>query len=129
MIKLDITARNFEADAAIKDYVEDKVGGLERFIPRQMRASAYATVTLFEDASGREDNRFVCEAILHVEGHQFMATEGTLNMYAAADIVEAKLKAQLSDFKDKVARPHRGKGVVERLLRRDEAADIDTSAP
>ncbi len=118
MIKTDITSRNFEADAKIKSYIDDKIGGLERFIPKSQRSTATAQVVIQDDPSGREDNRFVCDAIVMVHGQKFVATEGTVNIYAAVDIVEAKLKSQLSEHKAKYA-PRRGK-IINRLFRREE---------
>jgi putative sigma-54 modulation protein len=118
MIKTDITSRNLEADKKIKSYVKHKIGELERFIPRRQRNSMSATVVLTDDPSGREDNRFVCDAIVTVQGQQFIAKEGTVNIFAAVDIVEAKLKSQLKEYKDKQA-PRRGK-LMGRLFRRAE---------
>jgi putative sigma-54 modulation protein len=117
MIKTDITSRNFEADDKIKAYIDNKIGELERFVPKSQRGSTGAQIVLQDDPSGREDNRFVCDVIITVEGQRFVASEGTVNIYAAVDIVEAKLKSQLIDYKEKHA-PHRGK-LFDRILRRD----------
>lgn len=118
MIKLDIAARNYEADAKIRDYVEEKIGGLDRFLPRHVRSVVGGQVLLEEDASGREDNRFVCEAVITVAGTTLVCREGTLNMYAAVDIVVAKLKSQMTTYKDKHLARTRRRRLFSRLLRR-----------
>ena len=128
MIKLDITGRNFEVDPKVEDYVTDKLGGLEKYLPRQVRETALATIILFDDPSGREDNRFVCEAILTVAGAKMYCSEGTLNMYAAIDIVAAKLKAQITSYKEKHTTEPRRARMLSRLMGRTSETDPATPA-
>src|ERR1700683_5209357 len=113
MIRFDITGRNFEVDEKLRDYIDDKLGGLE------------------DDPGGREDNRYVCEAILMVRGDRLVSREGTLNMYAAIDIVEAKIKAQLVKYKEKHSFGPRRARMLSRLLgRRSEAeTGLETGEP
>lgn len=101
MITFDVSGRNFEADEKLHEYIDEKLGGLEKYVPRWARNGVRGTVVLEDDPSGREDNRYVCEAFLEVKGERLMSREGTINMYAAIDIVEAKLKAQLVKYKEK----------------------------
>jgi putative sigma-54 modulation protein len=100
-MKVDITGRNFEVEAKLRSYVEEKLGGLDKFIARSDQQAAHLAVVLEEDVSGREDNRFVCDAVLRLPKQQLVAREGTVNMFAAVDIVEAKLTSQLSKYKAK----------------------------
>ena len=113
MMKCDLKGRNFEVDEKMRAYVEEKIGGLEKYLPRQVRESASCAVMLEDDPSGREDNRYVCEAVLTVQGTKLVSREGTVNVYAAVDIVEAKLRSQLATYKDKYTKPRR-----ERMLSR-----------
>lgn len=129
MIKTAVTGRNFELDAKITAYVEDKIGGLEKYLPRHVRQTAAAQVVLTDDASGREDNRYVCEVILTVQGGPMQSCEGAINMYASIDIVEAKLRAQLARYKDKhTTEPRRGK-MLTRLMGRLSETDPATPTP
>ena len=127
MIKLDIGSRNFETDERMKDYIEEKIGGIEKFLPRQVREEIQTSVLLEQDPNGREDNRFVCEAIMLVPGGKFVAKEGAINIYAAIDIVDAKLRAQARTYKDKhVGAPRRAR-MINRLIGR--TAEGDPAAP
>jgi putative sigma-54 modulation protein len=120
-MKIHIGTRNFEADGKVRDYVNGKVGALEKYLPRAARGVADVQVLLEEDESGREDNRFVAEIIMTVPGTKLVSREGTVNMYAAVDIVEAKLKAQIRTYKEKqVAKPRQSK-FLARLLGRETA--------
>ncbi len=100
MIKLHITGLNYELDEKIKRYIEHKLGRLDKYLPRNTKNPA-GKVVLEEDVSGREDNRFVCEFIVKLPGHEVMAKEATVSFYAAVDIVEAKAKIQFLKYKDK----------------------------
>jgi ribosomal subunit interface protein len=114
-MKYDITTRNFTADAKIRDYVQAKVGHVEKFLPRQVRSIARAEILLEEDKNGREDNRFVCEVIMTLPGAKLVCREGTVNMYAAIDIVDAKLRAQARTYKDKATTQPRRMRMLGRL--------------
>jgi putative sigma-54 modulation protein len=118
MIKLAVSGRGYEIDEGLREYVDEKIGGLERYLPRQMRSLAAGTVVLTDDPSGREDNRFVCEAIITVGRDKFVAKEGTINMYASVDVVDAKLASQLRAFKERhVGKPRRTR-MLGRLIGR-----------
>ncbi len=104
----ELSGRNFEIDDRLKAYVDEKIGGLDKYLPRRFRAEATLTVILQDDPSGREDNRYVCDVVVTVSGTKLVSREGTVNIYAAIDIVEAKLKSQLVKFKEKqVTQPRR----------------------
>jgi len=119
MMKCDVNGRNFEIDAKMRAYIDEKIGGLEKYLPRQVRDSATCAVILEDDPSGREDNRYVCEVILSVQGTTMVSREGTVNIYAALDIVAAKLKSQLETYKNKRSlEPRRGRMLSRWLGRR-----------
>jgi putative sigma-54 modulation protein len=127
MIKLDITGRGYEVDDKLREYVSDKIGELDKYLPRAARKTAYARVWLVDDPNGREDNRFVCDVVITVPGEQFVSKEGTINMYAAVDIVEAKIKAQIRTYKDRhVTEPRRGR-MLSRLIGR--TSEAESTAP
>jgi len=101
LIKLTIGTQHFIPDKKITQYAIKKIGSLDKYLPKTAK-SAHGNVILVEDDSRGEGNIFVCEAIIHVpESSPIQAKEATLNMYAAIDIVEAKLKTQIIKYKDK----------------------------
>ena len=126
MIRLEVTARNFQVDDKLKAYALDKIGSLERYLPRHMREAVGGNVVLEDDPSGREDNRYVCEVVLNVHGETMVSREGTVNMYAAIDIVEAKLKSQLTKFKDKHTGGSRRGRLLSRWIGRGAESEPDT---
>jgi putative sigma-54 modulation protein len=126
MIKSELTARNFEIDEKMKEYVQQKIGGLEKYLPRRSREEASANIILENDPSGHEDNRYVCEVVVSVGSTTMVSREATVNFYAAIDIVEAKLKAQLAKYKEKnTLLPRRGR-MLNRLTGRKSETDAST---
>jgi len=119
MIKLVITGHRYELDENLLEYVEKKIGGLEKYLPKESRESAHGEVTLSYDPSGKEGNHYVCEGIVVAPHGKLQSKEGTGNMYAAVDLVEAKLKVQIARYKQKAnAKPKSLKLMVGRFLKR-----------
>jgi len=114
-MKFEVTGRHLEVDKKMLSYVEDKLDDLDKYIPRAIRPAAHALVTLELDLSGREDNQYVAEVILTVPGGPIVSKEATLNIYAAIDIVEAKLRSQLETYKAKHSTPTRRERIKARL--------------
>ncbi len=123
MIKCELAARNYEIDDKLREYVDEKLGALDKYLPRSMRENVFAAIMLEEDPSGREDNRFACEVVLTIGGKSMVSREGTVNMYAAIDIVEAKLKAQVGKFKQKAMLEPRRLRMLHRIIGHREDPD------
>lgn len=104
---------HFEVDEKLKKYVTKKIGKLDRYVNRHARRSATAEVVLKEEKLKTRKN-CACEVILHLPQERITVKEVTMNMYAAVDIVEAKLKNQLKRYKEKHDTPR----LHRRLLRR-----------
>ena len=127
MIQVDITARNMEVSQKLRDYAEAKIGGLEKYLPRRVRETVSATLVLEPDPNGREDNQYVCDAIMTLPGAKLVANEGTINIFASIDVVEAKLRSQIAKYKEKsTTEPRRGR-MLSRLLGR--VSETDPSVP
>lgn len=97
--KFEIHAVHTAADDKLKTYVNKKIGGLDRYISKHSRQSAHAEVHLKEGKS-KNNNRFTCEVTMHLPHQNIIIKESAINMYAAVDIVEVKLKQQLQKYKD-----------------------------
>jgi len=121
MIKnIEITGRNkYEVSDDLAKYVRNKIGKLDKYMTRKARKSVHAEVKLGESGS-KTKSRNKCEVILGVPGDKITASETTINMFAAVDIVEAKLKNQLRRQKDKKMRAKKGsrKNAFSKLRRR-----------
>jgi ribosomal subunit interface protein len=107
--KLEISGLPSGADDKLKKYVTKSVNKLERYMPRRSRESAHVEVKLRENKA-QSNKKCTAEFIIHMPHETLNAKEATLNMFAAVDIVEAKLRNQLKKYKETHTNP--------RLLRR-----------
>lgn len=97
--KFEIQGVHTVIDDRLRAHVNKKIGGLDRYIGRQNRDSAHMEVHLKE--TGKKGNgQCRCEVTLHLPHETIIVKESAVNLYAAVDIVEAKLKQQLQKYKD-----------------------------
>ncbi|MFT4532250.1 MAG: putative sigma-54 modulation protein [Candidatus Saccharimonadales bacterium] len=104
---IDIAAsqKSYKIDAELAKYIQKKIGRLDRHMKRSNRDAARADVKL-KESTGKGGKKCTCEVILHVPDKKLTASESTVNMYAAVDIVEAKLQNQLKRHKEKHSISH-----------------------
>ena len=103
-MKVEVTGIHFDVSERLNIYVNKKIGGLEKYIPRAHRSNAIAEVVLKESkASDKKEHS--CEVIIKMDGAVLEAKDSTVNMFAAVDIVETKIKTQLKKHKETSASP------------------------
>lgn len=120
--RLDISGVHMDVGPELKKYATKKIGRLDRFAPKAGRQSMYAEIKL-KEGRAKDKNERTCEVLLHMP-HETLATkETTINMHAAIDIAEAKLRQQLRRYKDLHASPKLRQRVLARLKRRPALAD------
>lgn len=118
MIKrFDIDGVHMNVGDDLKKYVIKKIGKLDKFIPRHARASAHAEVKLKEGKAKNKEER-TCEVILYLPNETLTVSESTVNIFAAVDIVEEKLKGQLRKYKEKNGNPRLHQRLLARIKRR-----------
>lgn len=100
MIKqIELNGVHVDLDPKIKKYTQNKIGRLERFIPRHARESAHAEVFI-KEVKVKTKKSYSVEVVLQLPGETIRVEETTMNMYASVDIVEAKLKNRLKKYKE-----------------------------
>ncbi len=113
-IVITVVGKHQYDDDDLRKYVTKKIGHLEIYIMRRQRTDARAEVRLIttETQSKKEST---CEVTVYCAHESFRARETTRNMFAATDIVEARLKNQLKKYKNEQVSRRVG---VRRLLGR-----------
>lgn len=114
--KLEIHGVHMHVDPKLFAYTSKKIGKLDRYISKHARESVHAEVMLKEEKVKNKKNN-ICEVIMHLPSENITVKESTINMYAAVDIVEAKLKNLLKKYKDTHGSLKIHKRVVSRLKR------------
>lgn len=111
--KLEVNGVHLDIDPKLKAYVTKKIGKLDRYMSRPVRESAHAEVFLKERSlKGKKECQ--CEVVMHLPHETITIKEATVNMFAAVDIVEVKLKNQLKKYKD----VHGTRGLKRTILKR-----------
>jgi putative sigma-54 modulation protein len=113
---IEITGDAYEVDETTKKYVTKKIGRLDRYLPRHARKSVTAEVKL-RQINGDHGNKYQAEVILQVPDKVLTASDSTVNMLAAVDIVEAKIITQLHKYKETTIAHVGRRGVLSRFKR------------
>ncbi len=111
--KIEINSIHAAVDEDLEKYVTKKIGHLDKYLSKHAKESAHAEVKL-KESKAKDKKQCQCEVILHLPKDTLMVKESTINMYAAVDIVEAKLKNQMKKYKD----THESAKFKQRLIRR-----------
>jgi putative sigma-54 modulation protein len=115
--KIEINAVHAQVDEDLEKYVTKKIANLDKYMPKHARESAHAEVKL-KESKAKNKKQCQCEVILHLPKETITVKESTINMYAAVDIVEAKLKNQIKKYKEMHDSPRIHQRVMRRLKHR-----------
>jgi putative sigma-54 modulation protein len=118
--KLEISGVHMDVGDDLRKYVLKKIGRLDKYIPRHARESVHAEVKL-KERNAKDKNERTCEVILFLPKEVITVTETTINIYAAVDIVEEKLKNQVRKYKEKHAVPRMRQRLLSRFGRHQSA--------
>lgn len=103
--RIEVSGIHMTVDDDIYKYVIKKIGKLDQYISRHARQSAHASVKL-KSVKIKTRKQATCEVILYLPKGRITTKETTMNMFAAVDIVEQKLKNQLKKYKDTHEKPY-----------------------
>jgi putative sigma-54 modulation protein len=120
--KLEVQGVHYKIEDKLNDYVNRKIGKLDKYMSKHSRQSAHAQVKL-KESKAKDKQQFTCEVILNLPKETLTVKETTVNIYAAVDIVETKLKNLLKKYKETHESGHRlRRKIVGRIRRADRRA-------
>ena len=126
-MKVEITGIHFVVSDRLNAYVNKKIGNLEKYVPRAHRENSVAEVRLKESKSS-DKKEYICEIVMKIDGAILEAKDSTVNMFAAVDIVETKIKTQLKKRKETSASPKFYRKLSNRFKRTENRAEGNTEA-
>lgn len=100
---MEIAGVHMKVEPKLNKYVTKKIGGMDKYMPRHARQSAHIEVKLKENKI-KTKSEYTCEVILYLPHDTIRIAETTMNIYAAVDIIETKLKNQIRKYKETHAR-------------------------
>jgi len=115
--QIQITGISYEVDEATKRYANKRVERLFRYLPKHAKKSVSAEVKL-EQVNHDHGNKYKVEIIINVPGKVITASDSTVNIIAAIDIVDAKIKPQIIDYKQTAIGHISRRGVMGRFKRK-----------
>ncbi|HEX7368605.1 MAG TPA: ribosome-associated translation inhibitor RaiA [Candidatus Saccharimonadales bacterium] len=116
--KFELTGVHMTVDDHLRKYVTKKIGRLDKYLPRACRASAHAVVELKENKS-EPGSKYTCAVVLHLPHEDLAVSESTVNIYAAADIVEVRLKQLIRRYRDQHLSAKFTRRILGRFRRRE----------
>ncbi len=119
MKNFELTTIKYESSDKTKEYAEEKLQKLVKYLPKNAQESAFMKVTL-EELSKKRDDKFKVEINLEVPEKKVLTVVAKeLTMEAAIDSAKDKMKAQINRYKTET-NPHLGKkkGSLRRIKER-----------
>ena len=104
MFRYNVRGENIEVTEAIRDYVEKKVGKLERYFSDAPDATAHVNLKVYTEKTAK------VEVTIPLPYLVLRAEETSPDLYASIDLVVDKLERQIRKFKTKINRKSREKG-------------------
>ncbi|MBI2607570.1 MAG: ribosome-associated translation inhibitor RaiA [Candidatus Doudnabacteria bacterium] len=96
-MKIAIKGTNLQLTSSIKQYVEEKVGNLDKYLKHVIEAK----VELEKDRHHHTGDVMRAEVMLVLGSKILRADASSEDIFASVDLVIPKLKEQISKFKDK----------------------------
>ncbi|MFC7063338.1 ribosome hibernation-promoting factor, HPF/YfiA family [Halobacillus seohaensis] len=100
MLNYNIRGENLEVTDPIKEYVEKKIGKLERYFETPPSSDVHVNLSVYNDEQKIEVTIPMKNLLLRAEEHN-------TDLYAAIDLVVDKLERQIRKYKTKVNRRSR----------------------
>lgn len=102
-MKFNIRGENIEVTPALREYVEQKVGKLDRYFDEGLDANVNVNLKVY-------NNKQKIEVTIPMTQLTLRAEEGHDDLYAAIDLVTDKLERQIRKHKTKANRKFRDSG-------------------
>lgn len=118
MIRFEIHGDNLTITDAIRNYIEDKIGKLERYFNNVPNAVAHVKVKTYSNSATK------IEVTIPLKDVTLRAEERDDDLYAGIDLITGKLERQVRKYKTRVNRKHRDRGDQEVFV-----AEVQEASP
>ncbi|MBU2081820.1 ribosome-associated translation inhibitor RaiA [Patescibacteria group bacterium] len=118
-MKIDLKTKNFEITPSIKNYLEQRLNSLDKFLPND--ESIFADVELAKTTEHhKKGDIFMAEVNLTMPGRLIRAVAEEWDLHVAIDAVKDNLQREITTNKEKnISLYRRGARLLKKLLRRD----------
>ena len=99
-MEIQLTAKQFEITPALREYVQQKMGKIQKYFDHIVWGQAFLFV---------EKRSHKAEMIAHTPGQTFRALAAAADLYSAIDLASDKIDAQLKKHKERIKSRHKPK--------------------
>ena len=117
-MEIVIKSKNMDLAEQAQQYIEKRMGKLERHLP----GVEEVTVEITEEKTKAAEDRYVVQVTINSNGTLLRGEERAANINAAVDSVVDVLNRQIERFKGKLNRKHRKAGTPRKDLSVESAA-------
>ena len=117
-MEIVVRGRNVNVTERVQEYVEKKVGKLERYLP----IIDEARMELSQEDTRSAQHRMIAQLTVRSRGKVLRAEERDQDLFAAIDLVAEKMQRQITRFKDRLY--SRGQVRGAETVRVPEATEI-----
>ncbi|GEP19087.1 ribosome hibernation-promoting factor, HPF/YfiA family [Pediococcus argentinicus] len=104
MLDFNVRGENIEVTDAIRDYVQKRIGKVEKYFDEGANPKAHVNLKVYQDKTAK------VEVTIPLPYLVLRAEETSPDLYASIDLVTDKLERQLRKYKTKINRKSREKG-------------------
>jgi ribosomal subunit interface protein len=115
--KLEISGIHAKLDKQTQEYTKEKIGKIDKYLPKSARSSAHADIKLIEE-NQKTRKIYKCEVILYLPHQELVVKERGTNFITAVDGVEARLKVLLKKYKGRHGRDRLHHKLIGKIRRR-----------
>ncbi len=115
-MKVTITSKNFNTSERLKDNIESKFEKLDKYFSTDIIANIMLS---------KEKGRQKIEATINAGGTIFRAEEVADEIYESVDKLIDKLSSQMSRFKAKLVKKHKGQGIKYEAIPEYDSDDAE----
>ena len=117
-MKFNIRGENIEVTTALREYVEKKVGRIEKYFDTPPTSDVFVTMKVVKDVHS-------IEVTVQLPGVVLRGEEANEDMYAAIDIVVEKIERQIRKHKTKINRKFRQEGSLRTLFKEEPNGRVE----
>jgi putative sigma-54 modulation protein len=103
-MSFSITGRNFDVTPALREYTQEKIGRIEKYVDKITSVHVILTV---------EKYRHIAEVTIQTHGTLLKGVEETADMYSSVDKVLDKIEIQAKKLKERIKERSKTGHVVE----------------
>ncbi|WP_251920925.1 ribosome hibernation-promoting factor, HPF/YfiA family [Pediococcus acidilactici] len=122
MLDFNVRGENIEVTESIRDYVEKRIGKIEKYFDQGANPKAHVNLKVYQDRTAK------VEVTIPLPYLVLRAEETSPDLYASVDLVTDKLERQIRKYKTKINRKSREtgyKGVEIPQEDEEEASEFD----